>query len=75
LNFSCKSLGYVKKSIDESYDEMKKKQRQLEYYIDDGNFEEYRNVSRPSWRTIREIQQYEKRRPDQVNFLNNWYLY
>ena len=44
-----------KKTIDESYDEMRRKKKQLEFYMDDMDIEERESVSRPSYRTMREI--------------------
>jgi len=78
-NFSQNKIRFGNKSIDESYDEMRRKQRQLEYYIDEFNLDERQSVSRPSWRTMREIPKFENNRSGRVifflinkNYFNSW---
>ena len=49
----------MKKSVDESYDELKRKQKQLEHYIDEMRMIESQRVSNLSGRLMRGTQKYE----------------
>ncbi len=54
-----------KKTIDESYDEMRRKKKQLEFYMDDMDWNERESVSRPSYRTMREIPRHHSSKSEQ----------
>jgi len=58
LGFVTRDLLYQNKTINESYDQLRKKTEELEDIMGDVNFKESQRVSRPSWRNTVEIKEY-----------------
>jgi len=53
--YMMKAIMSDQKTIDESYNELRRKEKQLKYLMDDMAIEERESISRPSYRTMREI--------------------